>query len=77
MKRTKGIPTGFPSIKAKKKKPEPLPFFVNCRSIRDDQPPTQVTPLIREIRKDQLHGETDWGPARGAELWQVKKFSKK
>jgi len=56
-------------IKVRQGDPVQLSLADNKLTIQPAKPSFQAKALIRKIRKDQLHKETDWGDPRGAEVW--------
>ena len=64
------IPAGFArQIKVRQGDPVQLSLADNKLTIQPAKPCFQAKALIRKIRKDQLHQETDWGAPRGSEVW--------
>jgi len=69
MKKASGIPTDVPRIKAKQIERKTTNLLITNRPMRQTQPFLHGKSLIRQIRKAFLQKETDWGSARGAEIW--------
>ena len=64
------IPAGFArQIKVRQGDPVQLSLADNKLTIQPAKPCFQAKTLIRKIRKDRLHRETDWGGSRGNEVW--------
>ena len=64
------IPAGFArQIKVRQGDPVQLSLADNKLTIQPAKPCFQAKTLIRKIRKDRLHRETDWGGPRGNEVW--------
>ena len=64
------IPAGFArQIKVRQGDPVQLSLTDNKLTIQPAKPSFEAKSLIRKIRKNQVHRETDWGGSRGAEVW--------
>jgi len=64
------IPAGFArQIKVRQGDPVQLSLTDNKLTIQPAKPCFQAKSLIRKIKKDHLHKETDWGGPRGSEVW--------
>ena len=64
------ITAGFArQIKVRQGDPVQLSLADNKLTIQPAKPCFQAKSLIRKIRKNQLHKETDWGCPRGSEVW--------
>jgi len=64
------IPAGFArQIKVRQGDSVQLSLADNKLTIQPAKPSFQAKFLIRKIRKNQLHKESDWGGPRGAEVW--------
>jgi len=64
------IPAGFArQIKVCQGDPVRLSLADNKLTIQPAKPTYHAKSLIRKIRKDHVHRETDWGGSRGAEVW--------
>lgn len=64
------IPAGFArQIKVRQGDPVQLSLTDNKLTIQPAKPSFEAKSLIRKIRKNHVHRETDWGGSRGAEVW--------
>jgi antitoxin MazE len=64
------IPAGVArQIKVRQGDPVQLSLTDNKLTIQPAKPCFQAKSLIRKIKKNGLHKETDWGAPRGAEVW--------
>lgn len=64
------IPAGLArQIKVRQGDPVQLSLTDNKLTIQPAKPCFQAKSLIRKIKKNGLHKETDWGAPRGAEVW--------
>ena len=56
-------------IKLRQGDPLRLSLSENKLTIQAAKPLYRATDLIRNIKKNQIHQETDWGNSRGNEVW--------
>jgi antitoxin MazE len=64
------IPAGFArQIKLRQGDPLRLSLSENKLTIQAAKPLYRATDLIRNIKKNQIHQEIDWGNSRGNEVW--------
>jgi antitoxin MazE len=64
------IPAGFVrQIKVRQGDPLRLSLSNNKLTIQAAKPLYRAKDLIRSIKTNQIHQETDWGDRRGNEVW--------